>query len=177
MPSDSDNNPKGTVNQDNKPKKKKWPLILLLVLVVLAGSAAGWYFFFRDSPDAEPLKSATVVGDKVVYETGTKEADIKCDEMALGEVILVNLSGSNSYIRVGVVLKYPQANKKLAAELKEKESQLRDAVITYLRTMTYADVAPAGAGEALKQNLLVEINKNLRTGDVVGILWTDFLVQ
>lgn len=177
MPSGSDNNPKETVNQDNKPKKKKWPLILLPVLVILAGSAAGWYFFFRDSSDAEPTKSVTLVDDKVVYErTNAKGTVVKCDKLEMGD-ILVNLSGGSGYLRVGLILEYPQANKKLAEELKEKEFQLKDVVIAYLRTMTYADVAPADAGEALKQNLLVEINKNLGTGDVVGILWTDFLVQ
>jgi len=176
VPKDSES-PKGKGSKKDKPKKKKLPLILLIVLVVLAGSAAGWYFFFKSPSEVGGgEKKASAEESKA---NGKKAAgkEQEPDKLDLGEV-LVNLAGDGGghYLRVKVVIEYPR-DKNLAKELKDKQHQVMDTLISTLRTKTLADVSSTSSVEGLKKSLLVEINNHLKTGDITGIYFTDFLVQ
>ncbi|MCG9967973.1 flagellar basal body-associated FliL family protein [Pelotomaculum terephthalicicum JT] len=154
-------------------------MILLIILVVLAGSAAGWYFFFKSpAEDGAVVKKSSSVEEKTAPEKTAKAAEVECEKLDLGEVV-VNLSGDGGghYLRVEVVTEYPRDNKHLAKELKDKQHQVRDTLISTLRTKTLTDVTAAGAVENLKNSLLNDINNNLKTGDITGIFFTDFLVQ
>jgi len=176
VPKDSEK-PQGKGNQKERPKRKKLILILLIILVVLAGSAAGWYFFFR-TDDGAVVKKSSSVEEKTAPEKTAKAAEVECEKLDLGEVV-VNLSGDGGghYLRVKVVTEYPKNNKHLAKELKDKQHQIMDTLISTLRTKTLSDVAAASAVENLKKSLLNDINNNLKTGDITGIFFTDFLVQ
>ncbi|OPX88936.1 flagellar basal body-associated FliL family protein [Pelotomaculum sp. PtaB.Bin117] len=178
MPKDSEK-PQGKENKKDKPKKKKLLLILLIVLVVLAGSAAGWYFFFKSpAGDSAVVKKASSVEEKKAPEKNPKAAETLNEKLDLGEVV-VNLAGNGGghYLRVKVVLEYPKDNKNLAKELKDKQHQVMDTLIATLRTKTLTDVTSASSVENLKKSLLTEINNILKTGDINGIFFTDFLVQ
>ncbi len=145
-----------------KPKKKKTVSIILVVLLLLAGTSAGAYMlFFKPAATAEPVKKA---------QTGEKES------LDLGEMV-VNLSGSSAhYLRVKVTIDYPK-NKKLAEELNKKKHIISDVIISTLRSKTLAEVSNANTIQELKKSLVDEINKNLYSGDITGIYFTDFLVQ
>lgn len=178
MPKDSEK-PQGKGNKKDKPKKKKILLILLIVLVVLAGSAAGWYFFFKapSGGDSGVVKKASVE-EKKAPEKNSKATEAQNEKLDLGEVV-VNLAGDGGghYLRVKVVIEYPKDNKNLAKELKDKQHQVMDTLISTLRTKTLTDVTSTGSVENLKKSLLKEINNNLKTGDITGVFFTDFLVQ
>ncbi|OPX89716.1 MAG: flagellar basal body-associated protein FliL [Pelotomaculum sp. PtaB.Bin104] len=178
MPKDSEK-PQGKGTKKDKPKKKKILLILLIVLVVLAGSAAGWYFFFKSpAGDSAVAKKASSVEETKVPEKTTKAKEVQNEKLDLGEVV-VNLTGDGGghYLRVKVVIEYPKDNKNLAKELKEKQHQVMDTLISTLRNKTLTDVTSAASVENLKKSLLKEINNNLKTGDITGVFFTDFLVQ
>jgi len=176
VPKDSEK-PQGTVSKKDKPKKSKLLLILLIVLAVLAGSAAGWYFFFKSpSGDSGIVKKGSVEEKKAPEKTS--KAGVQCEKMDLGEVV-VNLTGNGGghYLRVKVVIEYPKGDKNLAKELKEKQHIVMDTLISTLRTKTLTDVTSANSVVNLKDSLIKEINNNLKTGDITGIFFTDFLVQ
>ncbi|OPY57459.1 MAG: flagellar basal body-associated protein FliL [Pelotomaculum sp. PtaU1.Bin035] len=170
--------PQGKGIKKNKPKKKIL-LILLIILVVLASSAAGWYFFFKNpSGNTGEVKKAsekTSVEEKKA--PAKKTVEVESEKLDLGEVV-VNLAGNGGghYLRLKVVIEYPK-DKALAKELKDRQHQVMDTLISTLRTKTLADVSSAGSVEELKKSLLQEINKNLKTGDITAIYFTDFLVQ
>jgi len=176
VPRDSEK-PQGKESKKNKPKKKKLLLILLVVLVVLAGSAAGWYFFFKSPSEGGVEVKKASVEEKQTVEKKSK-VEVESEKLDLGEVV-VNLTGNGGghYLRVKVVIEYPKENKNLAKELKEKQHKVMDTLISTLRTKTLTDVTSAGSVENLKKSLLKEINNNLKTGDITGIYFTDFLVQ
>jgi len=165
--------PQGKGNKKDKPKKKKLPLILLIMLVVLASSAAGWYFFFKSPSEVGggEKKASAEESKKIVGK------EQEPDKLDLGEV-LVNLAGNGGghYLRVKVVIEYPK-DKNLAKELKDRQHEVMDTLISTLRSKSLADVSSASSVEELKKSLLVEINNHLKTGDITGIYFTDFLVQ
>jgi flagellar FliL protein len=147
-----------------KPKKKKTLLIIMIILIILAGTSAAAYLYFHKPPD-----QAGEVNKKVT----AKESE----SLDMGEVV-VNLSGSGSshYLRVKIVLEYPK-DKKLAEELKKKKHTVSDAIITTLRSKTFAEVSAANSAQALKKSIIEEINNNLESGEITGVYFTDFLVQ
>ncbi|TEB04942.1 flagellar basal body-associated protein FliL [Pelotomaculum schinkii] len=149
-----------------KPKKKKIILILLIGLMFLAGSSAGAYFYFN-----KPAGAASEVQKAAVPKTTETES------LDMGEMV-VNLAGDGGghYLRVKITLEYPK-EKKLREELKKKKVQVLDAMIMALRSKTLEEVAPVGASDALKKSLLNVVNNNLDCGEVVGIYFTDYLVQ
>jgi flagellar FliL protein len=147
-----------------KPKKKKTILIILIVLIILGGTSAGAYMYFR--------KPADQAG-----ETNKKVNSAETESMDMGEVI-VNLSGSGGshYLRAKVVIEYPK-DKKLAAELDKKKHAVSDAIITTIRSKTYAEVSAGNSTQGLKMSIIEEINKSLETGEITGVYFTDFLIQ
>lgn len=153
--------------QKTKLKKKKFLLIILIALAVLAGLSAGAYFFYFDQP-------AGAASEEKKPNT-TKTVDT--ESMDMGEMV-VNLKGygGGHYLRVKIVLEYAK-EKKLSEELKKKKPQLADVIITTLRSKTLDEVSPVSAVDDIKISLIKEINKNLESGQVTSIYFTDYLVQ
>lgn len=164
MPGNTSENSQEKTGKKGKAKKKKTLLMLLIVLVVLAGSSAGSYlvFFNKSAGEAAEVKKA-------------KAAEM--ESLDMGEMV-VNLAGNGigHYLRVRIVIEYPK-EKKLAEELKKKQHQVSDVLITTLRGKTFSEVISANSVEELKKSLLKEINGHLEHGKVTGIYFTDFLVQ
>lgn len=158
---------KGEKEQGKKSKKagglKKVLLIVLIITVLLGGSAAGAYFFLAKPGGAQ--------------EAVKKEKEKPVEVMELGEM-LVNLTsnGLPRYMRVKIVLEYPQ-DKKLSEEIKKKKHQITDTTITFLRSKTIAEVSSAGSVDTLKRELLDRINGQLESGRVTAVYFTDYLVQ
>jgi len=163
LPKKASEEPREKTEKKEPPKKKKKMLILLLVLVVLAGSAAAAYFYFKKpAGEAAPVK---------------KSAAAELENFEMGEMV-VNLAGNGGghYLKVKITVEYPK-DKKLAEELKRKKYLLSDALITALRAKTLTEVSSADSAAKLKSDLMSEINSRLDSGKVVGVYFTDFLVQ
>lgn len=149
-----------------KSKKKNLMLMIVIALLVLAGSSAGAYFYFN-----KPAGAATGLQKAAAPKTAAIES------LDLGEMV-VNLTGTGGghYLRIKITLEYPK-EKKLSEELKKKKARVLDGVITILRGKTLEEVSPVAVSAGLKKSLLAEINKNLESGEVTGIYFTDYLVQ
>lgn len=144
-----------------RPKVFKIILFALIFLVVAAGSAAGAYFFFSKNATRE------AEAKKVEYES-----------LDMGEMV-VNLAqngGGIHYLRLNIILEYPQ-EEELAEEIEKKKHQISDVLIATLRSKTLSDVISAGSTSALKKDLLKAINSRLEHGEVESIYFTDFLIQ
>lgn len=165
MPKNDLNESREQNSKKVKTKNKKSKLIILIALIVLAGSSAGAYFYLNRPADATPTAKASAAKTPV-----TESVD-------MGEMV-VNLSGNGGghYLRVKITLNFPE-EKKLSEEIKKKKPQLSDVIITTLRSKTLDEVGPVSSVDVIKKSLLSEINKNLSSGEVTSIYFTDYLVQ
>ncbi len=161
MASDSEKTPG---KKQKKSKGKKFWLILVIVAVVLAGSGTGAYVYFH-KPGVE------------AGETKKKAKTAELESLEMGELI-VNLAmdSSNHFLRVNVVVEYPQ-DKKLTEEIKKKKHIISDSIITTLRSKSLSEIGSASSVQTLKSDILKEVNNNLYYGDITGIYFTDFLIQ
>lgn len=92
-----------------------------------------------------------------------------------GFTVNLNDSSQRRYLKAGVVLAYRE--KKLLAELEQRQAQLRDLTITVLRRWRAHDLAQEDGLAALRTELLTAVNEVLTRGEVKEIFFTEFLVQ
>jgi len=107
---------------------------------------------------------------------------------------IVNLAepGGRRYLQIGIVLEYLPQNpdlEKLTGEARAKAEEeeaarieavrplIVDAVISLLTSRTYAEVFTVEGKEALKQDMLSQINGAVGEELFVGVYFTEFLVQ
>ncbi|HAU32315.1 MAG: Flagellar basal body-associated protein [Desulfotomaculum sp. 46_296] len=145
-----------------KPKKIKLFIAAGLILFLIAGSAV--YICFNHG-----LKSKIV---------GLKQNKKNAEQTVALSSLVVNLSGSGQhFVRISCVLVFPESNKKLAAELEEKNYILSDTLIKTLRGKTAEEIQRDPASKALKENLRQAINTQLTEGQISGVYFAELLVQ
>ncbi|MBT9152950.1 MAG: hypothetical protein DDT35_01177 [Firmicutes bacterium] len=84
--------------------------------------------------------------------------------------------GMRRVLRVSMTFKY-YTNSKLAAELRDKNAQVRHTVITVLRSRSAMDLLEEGSSAKLQADLVAELNAILEQGDIERIYFTDFVIQ
>lgn len=136
-------------------------LLVLLAIIVGGGVTFGALWFF--GPLAAPVQATPKERHMETLDLGDKVLNL-ADE------------GLSHYLRVRVVLEYPQ-DKKLAEEIKAKQPMLTEAVLTILRSKKVEEVLPVKNQEAIKKQILDHINSQLMHGKVEHLYLTDFLVQ
>ncbi|MQL51425.1 hypothetical protein GFC01_03935 [Desulfofundulus thermobenzoicus] len=138
-------------------------LLLLLLAIIIGGGATFGALWFLG-----PLSGRAV-------QATPKE--VPMETLDLGDKV-INLAddGPSHYLRVRVVLEYPQ-DKKLSAEIKAKQPMLTEMALTVLRSKKAEDVLPVKNQEAIKKQMLDHMNSQLLHGKIERLYFTDFLVQ
>lgn len=153
-------------NNSEEKKKGRGRFLLVVVLAVLLGGGLTFGV----------LRFTGVLGKGA--EAQAKQAKHATEVLDLGSKV-INLTGDGGtghYLRVQVVLEYKK-DKKLAEEIKARQPQITEAVLTILRSKKVEEVLPVQNQEALKKQILEQINKIVGEGKVEQVYFTDFLVQ
>ena len=143
----------GEAPKDKKPKKSKKKLIIILVAVLALGGGA--YFFLGKSGGApaaapKPEKGAVVTIDPVS----------------------LNLAEGH-YLRLGLAL---QLTTKVASADVPDTSEALDMAIALFSGHTVAEVADPATREALKAQLVAELDKAY-DGKVMDVYLTNYVTQ
>ena len=156
--------PRLMTKNGKKPKVGKKLAIVILVVLVVAGGGFFAYRHWRHPAKGKPAAPAATSGPQDIYTL--KE-------------LTVNLAdtGSSHFMRIQVVLQYPQGNAALAAELKDQEYIIDDKIISDLRSKSYSDLSTNQGEEALKKELMQTVNGVLTKGKIDGVYFDDFLIQ
>jgi len=130
-------------------------VIILLVLVLIAGGFVGYMLLVKN-------KQAT---PKVLPEK----------TMAMDEFV-VNLADEDvrAYIKVKIYMAY--TNTKLEAELTEKMPQIRDLVITTVRSKKSVDFE-GNKVDTIRKEITDKINGLLTTDKLTNVYFYDLLIQ
>jgi len=169
--------------------KKKSPIkliiILVVVLILLIGGGLGAYFmFFKSKGNAhegaateekaqeKDKKGGNDKKDKKEKKSG-KEASIV---YSMGAII-VNLAdqGVQRYLKVQVAVELD--NPKLEEEIKKREPQIKDIVISVLSSKTVSDINTPQGKIALKQEIIKRANMVLTEGEITELFFSEFIIQ
>lgn len=141
-------------------------LIVALALVIVAsvGSAFTAYLMLSRNNSTAGAEKANSSGRGIgpTYEIGE---------------FTVNLAGTSSirFIRTGMVLELEKENDVREAE--RRQPQIRDRVITVLRTCTLADLSAPEGLQNLKAKLTASINELFGAEKVIDIFFVDLVYQ
>jgi flagellar FliL protein len=68
-------------------------------------------------------------------------------------------------------------NDKVLEEVKNRSFQVKDAMLMILSSKEFDDIATPSGKQALKQELMAQMNKIIKQGQVKDVFFTDFIVQ
>ncbi|MBM7623512.1 flagellar basal body-associated FliL family protein [Sporohalobacter salinus] len=135
-------------------------VMVLLSLVIAAGTS---YFMLQQLGGSgqgsnQANKTATKLGP--TYKAGN---------------FTVNLSNDRRYLRMDLVLEV--SNEDVIKKLKSRNPQIRDAVISIIRTKKTEDINTKAGTKALREQIRSELNKLISEGRVTNVFFTEFVVQ
>lgn len=162
--------PEEKQEQPKKSSKIKLLIILLVVLIALGGGGFFAYVkFFKKS------KEGGSEGGSAKVETEKKTPD-KVILHSL-DTFIVNLAdpGGKRYLKLTIQLELD--NPKVVEEISKETPKIRDIILTILSSKEFDDISTLPGKNALKKELITKLNTSLRTGKVLNIYFTEFLVQ
>jgi Flagellar basal body-associated protein len=143
--------------KEKKEGKSKFLLLIILIVAVIgAGTFGGVYFY---------MKSHGSAAEKVVETTSFELSK---------EGQLINLKDKR-FVKVKVTLVYDKTNTKLVEELTTKTPIIKDRIINIFNSKT-ADEALTNK-VAIQKELLKPINAELTKGQIIEVVFDDFVVQ
>ena len=139
---------------------------IALVIIATVGSAYTTYLIFRsDSNPGEPNPSA-VAAKRELGPT-----------FSAGE-FTVNLAATgvqSRFIRTDIVLE--AQDKKTITELERRDPQIRDQIITLLRSRTAEQLQTEKGLELLRMEIIASVNNLLITGEIADAFFIDLVIQ
>lgn len=155
-----------TDNPETNPKKTSFLLKILIFLlgtVISLSIILGAVVYFVGIPGLIPKIKAEAPPVYVTKDMGSQ---------------LVNLADESGgrYLKLNIVIEYKE-DEALIAEIEEKNAELINGILAVLRSKRVSDVWPVDKENELKKEIANSINKELESGKVERILFTDFLIQ
>lgn len=146
-----------------KPKKEKGEkkpggskkILIIILAVILAGGGVAAYIF-------------------LVPKT---EKPIVYSYFATGDPYYANLPDSSRIMRASVTLVLNTEDTKLQENLTAKNAVIRDTIIFLLRDLSVDDALEEGTQENLRKKIVEQLNKSLEIDNIVGVLFTDFVLS
>ncbi|MCU0572529.1 MAG: flagellar basal body-associated FliL family protein [Syntrophobacteraceae bacterium] len=156
-------------NEDPKEAKKGSPLIKIVILVVILAALGGGGFFAY----GKFFKKAPAEGDQGQTAAAPPEKQVICD----WDPMLVNLAdpGGKRYLKLGMKLELN--NDRVLEEMKNRSFQIKDAMLMVVSSKEFDDIATPSGKQALKQEMMAQMNKIVKQGQVKDIFFTDFIIQ
>lgn len=143
-------------------------LIAAVAFLILAtvGSAFTTYLIFRNASSEQASGAEKAVVKKEMgptYEVG---------EFTLN---LLSPPTQRRFIKTEIVLE--ASSKKVVSELESREPQIRDRLISLIRSRTAEDLSSQAGMESLRFDILQAMNEYVTSGDVTDVFFIDLIVQ
>jgi flagellar FliL protein len=147
---------------DKKMNIKMIAMISVLVIIITGAVSFTFFTYFSVSEGKDSENQVGSVKDiKPTYAAGD---------------FLVNITDSNNinYIRASIV--FELENGDLREELEKRKAQLRDRIISTLRSQNETILEEPG-GDTIKKIIREEVNNLLISGKIENVWFTELVVQ
>ncbi|MGM0370613.1 MAG: flagellar basal body-associated FliL family protein [Bacillota bacterium] len=143
-------------------------MIIAIVLSVLLATGMSYFMMMRFG------------GLSTNQEEQTEEEETKKEVQRLGpthnlEQFLVNLSESNSYVKINIAVEVDK--EEVIEEIETRSPQIRDTVISILRSKKIKTIQDNPQAKDLREEIRTAINQYLADGSVTNVFFTEFVVQ
>ncbi|WP_027338700.1 flagellar basal body-associated FliL family protein [Halonatronum saccharophilum] len=138
-------------------------IIIAVVLSVLLATGSS-YFMFSRLVDTDNAGTTNVNSENRELGPTTDIGDF-----------LVNLDGGRRFVRVSMVLEVN--NSRVTREVDERTPQIRDLIISVLRSKSHDEVITEGGSRTLRTEIMNKINERLIEGQITNVFFTEFVIQ
>ncbi len=160
--------PEPEVKDASQEKKGLNPILLVIVAVVVLALAGGGFFFLTMTKKSEEAP---------------KEEEVKQEKKDPGifyqfeDPFIVNLAEVNAerYLKVNPVFEVDK--EEVLEEINKKLPEIKDILITIFSSKSLDDVMPLAGKDRLKQEIMDKVNEILSQGKVVGVYFSEFVIQ
>ena len=147
-------------NKEQRIKQRKGKvkvIVSILVVFLLMGGYAAWHFYFRDNVAPAQVELPIITSGPMV--------------------VTVNLADSQQrrYLKVTVELGY--RSEAMTTEIDKKIPEIRDFIIELFRSKTVSEINTSEGTNTLRRELKAELNQRLKTGEIVEVYFTEFIIQ
>ncbi len=161
-------------------------IVVLLLIVILGGIAA---FLLLSGDDEENTQSANAPAAQVQtapaqqkrsYSSGTMEQSRKLSQIGVLyplDTFTVNLKSDNGRRYLKVTMDLELSGQELTAELDNKTAVIRDRIIRILTSKTLEEVSSRKGKDKLTQQIKDALNAMLDDGQILGVYFTEFVIQ
>jgi flagellar FliL protein len=158
----------------------------LVILAIIVADAYAAYFLVVNgiSPRvvrAQVIRAQTEAAEaELASEAATTKAGVEVASVGTItaiEDLVVNPSGSGGTRYLCTTVALEAMEHLVAEEVAEREPQIRDALIEILARRTVEDLGSLRTREELREEIKVAVNDLLATGDVVGVYFSNFVLQ
>jgi flagellar FliL protein len=187
MPSDASSHPTAAAAPAASGVKKHLPFVVALVAGLALGAGGGAFFvgpaMARGIVPAAPVATAEGTdGDEDGEAHGAAKGEKKEGEAPAKNVhtldnLVLNPAGSNGTRFLLLTIALEVKNEAVLAEMKERDAELRDAVLVALGAKSVEQLAEMPAREALKVELRDVSAKLFKPGAVKRVYFPQFVIQ
>lgn len=163
-----DDDEKDDENQQPTEKKGstlKLIIIIAVIVVLLAGGGAAAYFFYFKA------KAATAEKNPVAQEKPQMSVFWPM------EPFIVNLVDNEGERYLKVVMQFELSDKMMAEEMKLMSPKLRDGILDLLTSKTYKEMIDPLGKQRLRDEIAMRINMTVKSGKVLKVYFTEFVIQ
>ena len=149
-------------------------IILIAVFILILGAMGGGFFLMWSKIEA--ANQAPITAEEKQAEK-QKPAIDETGPLHPLETFIVNLAdeGENRYLRVTMTLEVRE--KALVDTIQKGLPQIRNAVLMTVPTKKYNEINTLEGKDALRNELIAQINNLLPPESITNIYFTEFVVQ
>ncbi len=146
---------------ENKTINHKMLTLIIALVIIITGVASFTFFTYFSVAENSEEEEFKIEDIRSTYKVGD---------------FVVNITDNSriNFIRASLVFEIEDNN--LIEELEKRKSQLRDRIITTLRSQNESILKEANA-QTIKNIIKNEINKILKSGEITNVWFTELVVQ
>lgn len=162
-------------------------IIVVLLLIVILGGVAAFLLLSGDDeesaattqPQVQQVQQAPTQ-QKRSYSSAGMEQSKKLSQVGVLyplDTFTVNLKSDNGRRYLKVTMDLELSGQELTAELDNKTAVIRDRIIRILTSKTLEEVSSRKGKDKLTQQIKDSLNAMLDDGQILGVYFTEFVIQ
>lgn len=146
-------------------------LIIIAISIIIVLSLIGFVMIKFVNPESVDMN---ITDDENKEKEENKAKEIGPTHELGG--FTVNFTDQQNYSFLKASITFELSHEKLTEELGKRDPQIRDLVISILRSQTIKDIK-APSTQNIKDEIKNKVNKNLNTGEVESVWFTQLVIQ
>lgn len=156
---------------------KKVMIIIAVVVVLMMGAmGAGFFLIWKKMSDSIAMVQSQSLAHNAA-EGGKAPTPSDIGPVYKLETMIVNLAdqGGKRYLRI--TMEFELDSPKTVTELEQRLPQVRDTILMILPTKEYTDICTTEGKIALRDEIIAKADTLLKSGKIVTLYFTEFVIQ